>query len=98
MLDFLNLKLQLLFNSLFYVKVIEKMAYVNVLAILPQTWTAWTAPNIHGINAGMWATFVFIQIIFLLEAIRVKSRSMAGSMALSIPQSLAIIAAVWIRG
>ncbi len=89
---------QPLFQSVIYEKFVVKMAYLNVAAIVPQTWAAWTAPSTAGISAGMWAVFAFIQIVFLLEAIKNDSRSMAGSMLLSIPQSLAIIAAVSIRG
>ncbi|GEM_PF-2887951 len=89
---------QPLFQAVFYKTVIEKMAYLNVAAIIPQTWVAWTAPSTAGISAGMWVVFAFIQVVFLLEAVKHDSRSMAGSMLLSIPQSLSIVVAVWIRG
>lgn len=98
MIEILSRKFQPLFVSMLYQTVIAKMAYLNVLAIAPQTYMALTATSVNGISTGMWAIFATIQIIFLLEAIRMKSKDMAGSMLLSIPQSLTIIAAVYIRG
>jgi len=76
------------------------VVFLNPIAMLPQLFTAFTAPaeQLAGIAVSTFMLFAAIQTAVALSAIRALDWKLFGSMAISFVQSITIVVAVLIRG
>ncbi|MCI0533157.1 hypothetical protein L0Y49_02960 [bacterium] len=97
-MDLLHARMKPLVEARWFEVVMSLIIFANPLAIFPQVLIAFTAPSVEGIAAPMWYIFAAIQAAFVFHGIKTKSASVVFSMFVSLLESIAIIAAVHIRG
>jgi len=78
-------------------KLMDLTVFLNPVAILPQCLAVFTAPSVEGISIGMWIIFGAIQLAFIFQGVKYKSKSMFLSMLISLVESITIITIVIIR-
>lgn len=97
-MDLLYVRMKPLVEARWFEVVMSLIIFANPVAIFPQVLVAFTAPSVEGIAAPMWYIFVAIQAALMFHGIKTKSASVFLSMFVSLLESVAIIAAVHIRG
>ncbi len=75
------------------------VVFLNPIAMLPQLWTAFTAPaeQLTGIAVSTFVLFAAIQTAVALSAIKALDWKLFWSMTISFFQSIAIVVAVLVR-
>ena len=97
-MDLLHARMKPLVEARWLEVVMSLIIFANPVAIFPQVLVAFTAPSVDGIAVPMWYVFAVIQVAFVFHGIKTKSASVFLSMLVSLLESIAIIAAVHIRG
>ena len=98
LMELLHEQCKSLINARWFELVMSLIIFANPVAIFPQVLVAFTAPSVDGIAVPMWYIFATIQVAFVFHGIKTKSVSVFLSMLVSLLESVAIIAAVYIRG
>jgi hypothetical protein len=75
------------------------VVFLNPVAMLPQLWTAFTAPpeQLAGIALSTFVLFATIQTAIALSAIQALNWKLFWSMTISFFQSIMIVVAVLLR-
>lgn len=75
------------------------VVFLNPVAMLPQLWTAFTAPpeQLAGIAVSTFVLFAAIQTAVALSSIKALDWKLFWSMTISFFQSIAIVVAVLLR-
>jgi hypothetical protein len=97
-MDFLHTRMKPLVETHWFEVIMSLIIFANPVAIAPQVLMAFTAPSVEGIAVPMWFIFAAIQAAFVFHGIKTRSASVFLSMLMSFLESIAIIAAVYIRG
>lgn len=98
LMNFLYGWLKPLIEARWFEVLMSIIVFANPVAIFPQVIVAFTAPSVGAIAVAMWYIFAVIQLAFVFHGIKTKSASVFLSMFVSFLESVAIIAAVHIRG
>lgn len=64
---------------------------------MPQVYAVLTADNLDGMSLAMFVLFLLIQVAYLFEGVRSRNKGMFVATALTVPQTLLIIAVLIAR-